>query len=86
MMLSTRFLRQVGEPTCATADEAFIAVLKLMQTPDWTERVRAAGFDNPPTRAADKLNKAQSDAHSPTNNVRFWTTADDAGPHPNRHQ
>lgn len=43
-------LRQLGEPTCSTAGEAFVAVLKLMQTPDWNERLRAAGFDNPPTR------------------------------------
>ena len=28
-------LRQLGEPTCAIAGEAFVAVLKLMQTPDW---------------------------------------------------
>lgn len=47
-------LRQLGEPPCATAGEAFVAVLKLMQTPDWNERLRAAGFDNPPTRASDK--------------------------------
>ena len=37
-------LRQLGEPTCVTADEAFVAVLKLMQTPDWKERLRAAGY------------------------------------------
>jgi hypothetical protein len=49
-----QILRQVGEPTCATAAEALIAVLKLMQTPDWAERVRVVGFDNPQTGAADK--------------------------------
>jgi hypothetical protein len=39
-----QILRQVGEPPCATDSEAFLAVLKLMQTPDWNERLRAAGF------------------------------------------
>jgi hypothetical protein len=45
-----QILRQVGEPPCATDSEAFLAVLKLMQTPDWNERLRAAGFldDAPP--------------------------------------
>jgi hypothetical protein len=47
-------LRRLGEPPRASTSEAFIAVLKLMQTPDWIERLRAAGFDNPPTPAADK--------------------------------
>jgi mannose/cellobiose epimerase-like protein (N-acyl-D-glucosamine 2-epimerase family) len=34
-------LRSVGEPPCTTSSEAFLCVLKLMQTPDWNERLRA---------------------------------------------
>ena len=36
-------LRSVGEPPCASDSEAFLRLLRLMQTPDWDERLRAAG-------------------------------------------
>lgn len=48
-----QILQAVSEPLCATEGEAFVAVLKLMQTPDWIERLRAAG--SPPQRCGVKL-------------------------------
>ena len=49
-------LRQLGEPTCAIAGEAFVAVLKLMQTPDWIERLRAAESHDPPSSGLTMTN------------------------------
>jgi hypothetical protein len=37
-----QLLRAVGEPPCATDDEAFLRLLRLMQTSDWDKRLSAA--------------------------------------------
>jgi hypothetical protein len=39
-----QLLRRLGEPLCATDNEAFLRILRLMQKPDWGERLRAAGI------------------------------------------
>ena len=47
-------LRQLGELPCASASEAFRRLLRLIQTAEGKERLRAARFDNTPTPVTDK--------------------------------
>jgi len=49
-----QLLRRLGEPLVRTDNEAFLHILRLMQTPDWVERVRAARFDHPSSAAAGR--------------------------------
>lgn len=41
-----QILQCVGEPPCPNESEAFLCLLRLMQSPDWNERLHAAGFDD----------------------------------------
>ncbi len=52
-------------PDCGRGVQ-FIAVLKLMQTPDWTERVRATGvdIDDPAVKLADAARTVDTNQQS----------------------